>query len=406
MHPDYKAARPGDCPICNMALVKLEPGESLPPAEAAAEGETSMAAGTVRITPQKQQLIGVQATAVARRHVVRTIRTIGQVSYDERRVARVQPRIEGWIEAVHVDFAGKWVKQHEPLLSIYSPELFSTQQELLIARRALETLGDSAFEEVAAGARSLYESTRQRLLLWDISAAEIRDIERRGTPSRTLTLHAPIAGYVLTRNAYRGQRITPETELYTIADLSSVWVLADIYEYEIPMIRLGQAATMTFPYFPGITFTGKVTYIYPQLDNATRTLKVRLEYANPKQQLKPEMYANVQVVVDLGEQLAVPHTAVLDAGMERIVFVALGEGYFEPRRVQLGARVDDSHIVMSGLEEGEQVVTAGNFLIDSESQLKSALGGMTAGGADHAVHSVPPPAGGSQERHEHSAAPR
>jgi len=425
MHPDYRSNKPGTCPICNMDLVKLEPEKKEVPAEhahapggAPSQGQpqvlywydamnpshhydkpgkapdgmdlvpfyeeqapkTGQAAPRgVHISPEKQQLIGVQVSTVGEESLTRTIITVGQLTYDETRLARIQARVEGWIEQVFVDFTGKWVKKGQPLLSVYSPELLSTQRELLIAKRAKDSLGASAYPEIAANAQSLYEATRDRLRLWDISDGQIRDLEKRGTPSRTMTLFAPTEGFVLTRNALRGQRITPEMELYTIADLSSIWVLADIYEYEVPLIHLGQAATMTFPYFPGKTFTGKVTFIYPQLDNQTRTLKVRLQFPNPDHQLKPDMYASVSFPIDYGRKLAVPETAVLDSGTRQMVFIAREDGHFEPRTVQLGAKVNDRFIVESGLTAGEKVVTSGNFLIDSESQLKAAMSGMAEG---------------------------
>ena len=384
MHPDYKSDKPGDCPICNMTLVKLEEkgedgsaAEDLPP-------------GAVKISPQKQQLIGVQYGEVSYRLLSKTIRAVGRLTYDETKIARIHAKVEGWIERVYIDFTGELVKKNQPLVSLYSPELLSTQREFLIAKRAKDSLKDSDIKEVAAHALSLYESARERLRLWDISEGQIEELEARGSPIKTLTLYSPIGGFVLTRNAFEGQRITPETELYNIADVSTIWVFADIYEYELPMVKLGQAATMTLAYFPGKAYKGKVTYIYPQLDATTRTVKVRLEFLNPEYRLKPDMYANVDLHIDYGEQLFVPQEAVLDSGSMQIVFVALEGGYFEPRKVKLGAKVDTSYIVLSGLSAGEKIVTSGNFLIDSESQLKAAMG--VIGGMEHATH------GGAQEQ--------
>jgi Cu(I)/Ag(I) efflux system membrane fusion protein len=370
MHPNVKSDKPGTCPICKMDLMKAEP-EKKPPGAAAETGPAG-----IFISPQKQQLIGVQMAAVQTEPLTRTIITVGQLTFDETRVARIQSKVEGWIEHVYVDFTGMWVKKNHSLLNLYSPDLVSTQQELLIAKRARDNLNNSAFPEIAANARSLYDATRDRLRLWDISEGQIRELEKRGTPSRTMTLSSPIEGYVLTRNAYRGQRVTPEMELYTIADLSTIWVQADIYEYEIPMVKVGQEASMTLPYFPGQTYKGKVAFISPQIDNQTRTLKVRLQFPNPDHKLKPDMYASVSLAIDYGRQLAVPETAVLDSGTQQIVFVAHENGHFEPRSIQLGAKVNDRFIVLSGLTAGEMVVTSGNFLIDSESQLKAAIGGM------------------------------
>ena len=370
MHPAYKSDKPGTAPDCGMDLVPVYANEK------GAEGEPDLPPGAVKITAQKLQLIGVQYGVVADEPLSKTVRAVGRVAYDETKIARIHPKIEGWIEQVFVDFTGKQVEKGQPLLSLYSPELLATQQEFLIAKRAKETLGNSSYTEVSSGAVSLYQAARERLRLWDVTDAQIQEIEQRGTPQKTITLYAPFSGFVLARNAYEKQRVGPDTELYSVADLSTVWVLADIYEYELPMIQLGQTAVMSLTYFPGRTFTGKVSYIYPQLDNTTRTLKVRLEFPNPDFHLKPDMFANVEVRIDYGRQLSVPEEAVLDSGAEQIVFVAHEGGYFEPRHVRLGGRVDGRVIVLEGLKRGERIVTSGNFLIDSESRLKSALGGM------------------------------
>ncbi|OGW12857.1 MAG: hypothetical protein A3G93_02570 [Nitrospinae bacterium RIFCSPLOWO2_12_FULL_45_22] len=346
----------------------------------------------MKISPQKQQLIGVQYGEVLYQPLSKTIRAVGKVAYDETKIARIHTKIEGWIERVYVDFIGKLVRKNHPLISIYSPELVSTQQELLLARRAKDYLGDNPIRDISSNAFSLYEATRDRLRLWDITDEQIKEIEQRGTPTKTLILYSPINGFVLTRNAFEGQRITPEAELYAIADLSTVWVLADIYEYELPTIKLGQTVTMTVSYFPGKTFKGKVAYIYPQLDNTTRTLKVRVEFSNPDFQLKPDMYVNVELFIDYGQQLALPGDAVLDSGSNQVVFVARDGGYFEPRKVILGQKAGDFFIVIDGVKAGERVVTSANFLIDSESQLKAALGGIS-----HMGHGDGTPTAGEQK---------
>jgi RND family efflux transporter MFP subunit len=233
------------------------------------------------------------------------------------------------------------------------------------------------------GASSLLDAARQRLELWDVSAEQIEELERTKKPIKAVTLYATRSGFVTARNVYERQKITPETDLYTIADLSTVWAIADIYEFEAPEVRLGQAVTLTMPYLPNQTFRGKITYIYPQLDNATRTLKVRAEFPNPDFALKPDMYVNVELRIDYGRQLSVPVEAVLDSGSEQTVFVALDRGYFEPRNIQLGGKVGDTFIVLRGLKDGERIVTSGNFLIDSESKLKSATSGMGMPGMNH-----------------------
>ena len=373
MHPAYKSDRPGTAPDCGM---KLEPvydsgGEAAAPEQAPP--------GAVRITPEKQQLIGVRFGEARVLPLSRTLRTVGKVTYDETKVARIHTKFEGWIEDVAVDFTGKAVEKGRPLFSIYSPELVSAQQELLLASKARRYLADSPFQEVASGAHSLYQAARKRLELWDVTEEQIQEIARREAPVKTMTVFSPISGFVLARNAFPRQRVTPEAELYTIADLSTVWVLADLYEYEAAAVSLGQAARMTLAYYPGRTFRGSVVYVYPQLDNTTRTVKARLEFPNPGLELKPDMYANVEFIADYGRRLAVPEEAVLNSGQETTVFVDRGNGYLEPRKVELGEKVDRNYIVLSGLKEGERVVTSGNFLVDSESRLKSAAAGMGGG---------------------------
>ena len=245
-----------------------------------------------------------------------------------------------------------------------------------MAARARQQLSGSPYDRAAGGSQALYDAARRRLELWDVSEEQIRQIEAQGKPQKYITLYAPLTGFVIARNAYSKQKVTPETELYKIGDLSVVWVLADVYEYEAAVVKTGQVATMTLSYFPGRKFGGKVSYIYPELDPVTRTLKVRLEFPNPEYSLRPEMYANVELSADLGARLAVPEEAVLDSGAGQTVFVARGDGYFEPRQVELGEKVDGWYAVLKGLKKGERVVTSGNFLIDSESRLKKAMGSM------------------------------
>lgn len=374
MHPAYTSDKPGKAPDCGMDLVPVyEDG----PAEA------NLPEGTFRISPEKQQLIGVTYGEVAFKKVSRVLKAVGKVNYDETKIVRIHPKIEGWIENVFVDFVGKEVRQGEPLISIYSPELVSTQQEYLIARRGRNELSESPFAEAVSGADSLYEATRRRLQLWDISEAQIQELEKRGTPTKALTLYAPADGFVLARNAFAKQRVTPDTELFSIADLSTIWLVADIYQNEAPEIRIGQTASFTLSYFPNQIFTGKVAYIYPQMDNETRTLKVRIDVPNPRMLLKPEMYANVEIQIDYGKRIVVPQEAVMDSGSEQQVFVGHEGGYLEPRKVQLGENVDGQFIVLSGLKAGERIVTSANFLVDSESKLKSATGGMGMPGMNH-----------------------
>ena len=347
------------------------------------QGESVRPEGAFRISPEKQQLIGVQYGTVEYQDTSKSLRAVGKVAYDETKIVRISPKIEGWVEQVFVDFTGKQVKKGQPMLTVYSPDLVQTQAEYLLALKGKEELSTSEFADAAKFSASLVESARRRLELWDISAAQIAEVEKRGTPIKAMTLYAPADGFVLTRNAFPRQRVTPDTELYSLADLSRVWVMADVYEFEAADIREGLAADVTLSTYPGRRFSGRVTYINPQLDASTRTLKVRVELPNPGFQLKPDMFADVTFRITGSRSLVVPAEAVMDSGSEQTVFVSLGDGYFEPRKVTLGGKVDSKYVVVSGLKAGEQVVTSGNFLIDSESRLNSAAGSMGAGGHNH-----------------------
>jgi Cu(I)/Ag(I) efflux system membrane fusion protein len=344
--------------------------------------------GTVQVSPERQQLIGVKIGAVEMKPLEKMIRTVGRIDYDEKRLATISPKIGGWIEDLYVDFTGRFVQQEEPLLTIYSPELVSTQEEYLLALHAKKELVKSPFSEVASSGNSLAESARRRLKLWDITEEQIKALEESGQPKKTLTLYSPFSGVVLEKVAYKGMNVMPGMALYKLADLSVVWLIADIYEYELPFIRLGQPATIQLSYLPGETFTGKALYIYPYLDPNTRTAKLRFEFPNPHGKLKPEMYANVEIKVHLGRKLAVPEGAIIDTGLRQMAIIDKGSGYFEPREVRVGAKVDNYYEVIKGLKAGEKVVTSANFLIDSESKLKEAMGGMsmTMPGMEHAGH--------------------
>jgi RND family efflux transporter MFP subunit len=327
----------------------------------------------VRISSRKQQLIGVRTDVVKRAPFVRTIRAVGLVTADETRLHHVHTKIEGWIETLHVNATGEMVRKGQPLLTIYSPELLATQEEYMLALRTRAPLAEGQLPDAVARTNALVESTRRRLLLFDLSPAQIEELERTGLPSRTVTLHAPIPGHVTRRGVTQGEKIDSSTTLLDIADLSRVWVIASIYEYELPFVRIGQSALVTLSYLPGHTYRGKVTLIYPVLEGATRTIQIRVELPNPDLTLKPDMYGQVELQGDLGERLGVAESAVLSSGNRNVVFVAQGDGYFEPRVVHLGLRLQDSVEVLDGLAEGESVVISGGFLIDSESKLKAAL---------------------------------
>ena len=347
--------------------------------QTATESMQNMLPGTVMLSPSTQQMIGVRYTEVRRAEMKRTINTVGIVQMDDTKIARVHVKVSGWIEKVYLDYVGKLVKKGEPLFNLYSPELVSTEQEYLIAQKGQEYLSKASYSEVVSGADSLLRATRERLQLWDISDAQIRTLEKTGKTVRTMTLYSPIDGFVMARKAYEQTYVTPETELYDIADLSSIWVLVDIYEYEAPYVHIGQAASMQLSYFPGRTYRGRVDYVYPTLDRSTRTVKVRLQFPNPGFELRPDMYANVQLTIDYGTQTLVPSEAVLNSGTRQVVFVAKPGGYFEPREIKVGDQFDGQYAVLAGLKPGEKIVASGNFLIDSESRLGAAMQGMMAG---------------------------
>ncbi len=367
MHPEYHSDRQGDCPICGM---RLQPVYENPPAVKPA------ASGHVHISPERQQLIGVRLGEAVMESAGRTIRVVGRVSLDETRVVKIHPRVEGWIEGVQADFLGQHVRKGQPLLTLYSPELLATQQEYLLALKAKEIMSHSSMESMRGDSDTLVQAARRRLELWDLSEGQIQAVERNRKPSATITLYAPASGYVIARNAYDKQKVTPETELFTVADLSRVWVMAGIFEADIPLISMGQPARVLLAFPSTRTFPAKVDYIQPSLDPATRTLQVRLTLDNPHTLLKPEMFVNVEFAVGAARRLMVPASAVLDSGLARTVFVDRGDGYFEPRRVQTGERTDDKVEIVSGLSAGERIVVSGTFMVDSESQLKAAMAGM------------------------------
>jgi Cu(I)/Ag(I) efflux system membrane fusion protein len=335
--------------------------------------------GEIMVDPAKQQLIGLRTAEASLRPLEKTIRTVGRVEYDERKLKQINTKIDGWIERLYVDFTGQLVKRGDPLFSIYSPELVSTQEEYLLALEAKRRVSSSPFLQVAASGDSLLEAARRRLLLWDITPEQIAELERTGKPTKALTLASPIDGFVIEKMATQGMKVDPSMVLYKIADLSAVWVYADVYEYEMPLVRQGQQATVRLSYYPGQTFRGRVIYVYPYLDTKTRTAKLRLELPNTADwKLKPGMFADVELKADLGRRLAVPREAILDSGTRQIVFVEKGNGHFEPKEVTLGMRVDGQQEILAGLKAGSRVVASANFFLDSESKLRESMGLMAA----------------------------
>ncbi len=362
MDPTYVRQEPGKSPM----------GMDLVP-ECPASG--AAAAGQIRIDPAVVQNIGVRYATVERRDLTRKIRAVGRVAYDERRVSHVHTKIQGWVEKLLADYVGQEVRRGQPLLEIYSPELVSTQEELLLAARYRSLTEDSPFDDVSQAGRALFDATRRRLELWDIGSRDIERLLETGEIRKTLTLRAPTRGVITELGVRVGMEVKPNQNLYTIADLSTVWVLADVYEVELPWIEVGQKASVELSYLEGVEFTGEVTFVAPFLDPKSRTAQVRLELPNPDGRLKPEMFGNTTIETDpRARVLVVPSEAVIRSGRRSIVMVAQGDGRFEPREVGLGLDSGDGQTeVTEGLREGEVIVTSSQFLIDSESKLQEAV---------------------------------
>ncbi len=334
-------------------------------------------AGTVKIDPVTVQDIGVRTAMAVRQALTRNIMSLGRVAYDERLITRLHPKTEGWIGKVRVSETGEPVKKNEILLSIYSPQLVSSQEEYLLALNNMKTLKDSPFPDIRRGAADLLRSTRERLELLDVPEHQIRELKKTRKVMKFLHIHSPFNGIAVKIGARDGQYVTPKTQIYMIADLSTVWAYVDVYEYELPWIKLGDEASMKLAALPGQTFTGKIKYIYPYLNGKTRTIKVRLEFKNPDLKLKPDMFADVRIHVERqAKALVIPSKAVLRTGRRNVVFVVRGPGKYEPRDVRLGISSRGLVQILAGVKAGEDVVTSAQFLIDSESKLREASAKM------------------------------
>ncbi|MBS1190168.1 MAG: hypothetical protein H6R10_1960 [Rhodocyclaceae bacterium] len=341
----------------------------------------------VRISTDKVQKLGVRTEAARMRALDRVVRAAGRIEPDERRTYTISPKFEGYVERLHVNATGQPVGKGQPLFEVYSPELVSAQREYAIAAQGVEALKGSS-SEAQSGMRELAQASLLRLRNWDISEEQIRALAKSGETRRTLTFRSPVAGIVTEKKAVQGMRFMPGEALYQVADLSAVWVVADVFEQDIGLVTPGARARVTLDAYPGKVFEGKVSYVYPTLNAATRTVPVRIELANPGLQLKPGMFAQVELpVAGKGPVVTVPTSAVIDSGTRQIVLVQHGEGRFEPREVKLGARGQDYVEVLTGVKEGEPVVVTANFLIDAESNLKAAVGGF-----GHAAHGSAPKA--------------
>ena len=364
MHPWFTSDKPGKAPDCGMDLVPAYEGES----------DTK----GIKIDPVTVQNIGVKTEVAEYRKLTKTIRATGKVDYDETKVYSVTTKIMGYVERLYVDYAGKTVRKGEVLMDLYSPELVTTQQEYLQALRYQKELDKSSIEEARKGADDLVLSAKRRLLYWDIPENEIKALEERGTPKKTMTIVSPVDGIVMDKMVLKGQNVMAGMTLYKIVDLSTVWILADVYQYELPWLKVGQPAEIELSYLPGKRFSGTVSYIYPYLNMESKTVKVRIQMTNtPNIEFKPEMYATVELSSPLAiNAVTVSDQAIIRTGARNIIVVALGGGYFDPRDVTLGVTADGYTQVLDGIQAGESIVTSSQFLIDSESNLKAAINQM------------------------------
>ncbi len=410
MHPEVILDEPGQCPKCGMDLVPLKtneqaknkpagerkilywqapmvpteiydkPGKSKMGMDLVPVYDDQVSSGSsVQIDPATVQNMGVRTAPVERIDFVRTLRTLGKVDYNEEAIFVVSARISGWIEKLSVNFTGQAVRKGQTLLDIYSPELVTTQQEYLLALKNQQMVKDSKFGSIRDGAESLVKASRQRLANWDIPESEIRRLESSGQVRKTLRLSSPANGVVIHKNAVLGMHIKEGMDLYRIADLSTVWVNAQIYDNESSWIKVGQPAELELSYAPGKTLKGKVSFIYPYLNEKTRDLKVRIEFPNADMQLRPGMYGNVRIQAPaIANALVVPTEAVIRSGERNIVFLAQGNGKFAPREVQIGEESEGKIHIISGLLGNERLVISAQFMLDSESRLQEAIQKMLA----------------------------
>ena len=334
--------------------------------------------GEVTIDPRRQQLIGVKTVPVTREAVEQAVRAVGVVRYDETKQADINLKVEGWIRDLYVDYTGQPIQRGQPLFTLYSPDLLNTQSEYLLALKTRDQLQQSTIPDARQRADELVASARQRLALWDLSAEDLRVLEDQRKLQEAIVFRSPVSGFVLEKQALKGLHVMPGQSLYKVADVSTVWVEADVYESELSGMRVGEMASVSLDAYPGEHFSGRAIYIYPYLDEKTRTNKVRFAFANPRGRLKPGMYANVELKGHGSMGLIVPTNAVLDSGTEQVVFVAQGNGLFEPRKVKIGRRLTETTQILDGVKEGEQVATGATFFLDSESQLRASLQGYEA----------------------------
>ena len=364
MDPTYIRDEPGQSPM-GMDLVPVYEEE----------GDEKEPSSSIRIDPVTIQNMGIRTETVRMGSPVKTIRAVGTVTYDETRIYAVNTKFNGWTEKLYVDFEGETVRKGQPLFDIYSPELVTAQEEYLLALEQFRSLGDSGFVQVRQSAERLLKASSTRLRYWDVSQAQIDRLKRTGRVRKAITVFSPAAGVVIKKNAFLGHYVKAGEHQYEIADLSTVWVDVEIYDYELPWVKEGMSAGKELNYMPGRRYEGRVLFIYPYLNAKARTATLRLAFANPDNRLKPDMYANIFLQSELEEKsLLVPQEAVIDSGVRKVVFVSRGKGKFEPRDVELGLEVNEGkYQVLSGLSEGEEIVVSAQFMLDSESRLREAI---------------------------------
>ncbi|MGA8753136.1 efflux RND transporter periplasmic adaptor subunit [Candidatus Deferrimicrobium sp.] len=447
MHPFIISDKPGNCPICGMPLTKIEGAPTAGGTVAAPSAPTASPSGgarkilfyrnpmnpkitsqspakdemgmdfvpvyedetkggggadlpegyaTVHVGAERIRRTGIRSATATREAIRPPVRAAGVVVPDERRVRRVQAKIDGWVEKLHSNFTGQLVTKGQPLLEIYSPELVATQREYLLAKAGVERMKESPYEDARQMSSGLAQAARTRLKLFDVPESFIEELERTGKVRRTVTLNAPVSGYVTGKEVFEGTRVSPGMDLLTVTDLSRVWIEADLYEYEAHSVRVGQAAVLEPVSDPGAKLKGRVSYIYPTFSAETRTLKVRFDFPNPGLRLKPQMYVSVSLDLHGVTGVVIPDSALIDTGLRRIVFVDAGDGSFVPREVKVGVRGDGKAQILSGVKAGENVAVGANFLLDSESKLRAALTRMTGGASAPSQprpQSPPPPQG-------------
>ena len=434
MHPQIIQDHPGDCPICGMKLVPMhasgaqeasnggkgdivfyrspmnpsitsptprkdEMGMSYVPVyegELKGQGPVVEDHASVQIDPERQQLIGLTTARAVEGPVGGEIRTTAILAVDETRVRKVNVKVEGFVDRLFVDFMGKPVAKGQPLFSLYSPEFVSAQNEYLLAVKTRKALAAGTFRE---SGDDLVASAKRRLALWDVPEEALARLEKTGVAERDIMLRSPVSGVVTAKNVVQGSRLTPADMPFEITDLSHVWALADVYETELARVKVGQPGIMTLPAFPGRTFTGRVAFVDPVLDPRTRTAKVRLDLPNPKGDLKPGLYGEAVLKGPAHKGLLVPMDAVIDAGTQKVAFISLGSGKFQPREVTTGIRVGNDVEILSGIQPGEEVVTRANFLVDSESRLQAALADLTQKGSPATPSATPATAPASGHQH-------